>query len=105
MRPGMPYRQDSQLKAAEAVPPGAASVGLLEPVRLCHAVNDYYQTGMYDAEGIPHDNFARCDATHNHKFGCQLEHHWAAMPGVWVVLYVWMCCGFWLAVNHKTQKG
>lgn len=101
----MPTVMDSQLKAAETAPPGAVSAGLLEPVELCHAVNDYYQVEMYDADNIPHDNFAKCNLEHAHKFGCHKTHSVAEMPLVWFVVYGWLTLGIWLARNHKTQKG
>lgn len=93
-----------QLKAADSAPQGAVSAGL-PPVELCHAVNDYYQTWMYEAYGIRHDNFAKCEHEHIHHFGCNRLHRLSEMPAVWLVPYGWLLMGIWLARNHKTQKG
>jgi len=100
----------SQLKAAAAASvlndSGAATAGVLEArVRLCHAVNDYYQVGMYDAEGIAHDSFSECEMKHEHIFGCQLHHRWQSMPVVWLIPYGWLCICILMARNQKTQKG
>jgi len=96
----------AQLKAPQSGPEtkGLDSWGGLPAVELCRARDDVgWVPVYYDAIGIPHDNFVRCDQEHAHTFTCEIKH---GMPqAALLVAEGWLFLGIWLAVNHKTQKG
>jgi len=61
---------------------------------------------IYKAWEIETDNFAGCDANHEHSLICDhTKHELMEEPEFQWLLVGWMVCGVLLAVNHKTQKG
>jgi len=76
-------------------------------VELCRMRHDpQLAPQIYRAWEIETDNFARCDATHNHSLTCDhTRHRLYQQPEFFFLCCGWLFCCVWLAVNHKTQKG